>query len=63
MVCAFGVAKKSFCKPRSQKFTLIFTCRSFGDYSFGFFFDPKFYLGEYFENIFVLSFVIHFRHI
>ena len=42
-------SKKSLCKPRSQRFTLMFTSRSFCDSTFGFLFDPKFNLGEYFE--------------
>lgn len=63
VACAPGVVpKKSLRKPRSQRFTLMFTSRHFYNCSFGFHFDPKFCLGEYFEIFFVLNFWYDFRH-
>ena len=63
MACVFVLApKKSLCKPRSRRFTLIFTFQSFYDSTFGSFFDPKFYLGEYLETFLVLNCCINFRH-
>lgn len=54
-------SKKSLCEPRSQRFTLMLTFQSFYDSTFGSFFDPKFYLGEYLNFFLVLNCCINFR--